>query len=231
MSAERAEKARSEVLDLMKSVRFGLGRDVYLEGPSSSVSILIRNRGEDGSFHLTIRCSGPGNLLVDWQGIALRLDEEKKNRHRGDRWIRILNQHGQVDFRGKISDRQQFQGFLLTASQSTVIVGRFPRRVILAATEKPGALPYYRAISKDKSFAAEAEMYPGGRINVIVQAIEPDDLVNGVVHGELWTRAQNVPDCFEFPLDQTRNGKPCGTWEFTPELPAEAELRLCAFRA
>lgn len=231
MSTERAENARSEVLDLMESVRFNLGRDVYLEGPSSSVSILIRNRGEDGSFHLTIRCSGPGNLLVDWQGIGIRLDEEKKNKHRGDRWKRILSQHGQVDFRGRISDMQQFEGLLLTASQDTVIMGRFPRRVALAGTEKPVALPYYRAVSKDKLFVAEAEMYPGGRINVIVQAREPDDLVNGVVYGELWTRAHQEPDCFEIPLDQKRNGRPCGTWEFTPELPADAELRLCAFRS
>jgi hypothetical protein len=73
-------------------------------------------------------------------------------------------------------------------------------------------------------------MYPGGQINVIVQANQADDLVNGVVHGELWTTARNEPDCFEFPLDQTRNGRPCGTREFTPGLPADAELRLYAFR-
>jgi len=227
MSGEFAEQVVLEALGLLQTVRFDLERDVYLEGLYSSVSVLVRNRREDGSFHLSVHCCGPGNLQVDWDGVGIRLDEERKDNARGNRWLKIFNRNGQTDIRGKTSN--QFRDFRVTASQTTVIVGRFPRRVALASTKMPGALPYYRTVSRDQQFVAEAEMYAGGKIHVIVEA-QTHDLVNGIVHAELWTRTQHELDLYDIRLDQARNGRPCGTWDLDAELSDDADLRLCAFK-
>jgi hypothetical protein len=221
-----AGQAVAEVLKMLDSVELDLQQEsVWLEGRTSSVTILVR-AGEGNSFHLLVRCAGPGNLAVDWSGLGIRLGEQKED-GRGDRWFRITGVEGQVDFHGKLS--KGARNLRLEMSRHTLTLGQFPRRVARAATSESMALPYFRQSSQDGLVIAEAEMTSGGRIQMIVEGQNPG-LANASVYCEMARASGPEPEWFELRMNRTRAGRPCAFHELAIGVPEDTTLRLAVFQ-